>query len=63
MKDGFIKAAVFSPAVTIGNPDKNADAAIAAVRRAEAAGARVLVLPELFLTGYTCADIFFRSSC
>ena len=60
MKDGFIKAAVFSPAVTIGNPDKNADAAIAAVRRAEAAGARVLVLPELFLTGYTCADIFFQ---
>ncbi len=60
MKDGFIKAAAYSPAVALGDPEKNADAAIAAVRRADAAGARILVLPELFLTGYTCADIFFQ---
>ena len=31
------------------------------MHRADAAGAKLLVLPELFLTGYTCADLFFQT--
>lgn len=62
MKDGFVKVAAYSPRVTLGVPMQNAAAAADAMRRADAAGAKLLVLPELFLTGYTCADLFFQTA-
>ena len=61
MKDGFVKVAAYSPAVTLADPAKNAAAVLDAMRRADKAGAKLLVLPELFLTGYTCADLFFQT--
>ena len=32
------------------------------MRKAEQAGVRVLVLPELGLTGYTCGDLFYQDT-
>ena len=32
------------------------------MRKAEKAGAKVLVLPELSLTGYTCGDLFYQDA-
>ena len=61
MKDGFIKVAAYSPRVTLADPAKNAKAVIAAMRRAENSGVKLLVLPELFLSGYTCGDLFFQT--
>ena len=61
MKDGFVKVAAYSPRVALGAPMQNAKTAIDAMHRADAAGAKLLVLPELFLTGYTCADLFFQT--
>ena len=40
--------------------DKNADAVISAVKKAEEKGVNVLVFPELFLTGYTISDLFYQ---
>ncbi|MBQ5389979.1 MAG: NAD(+) synthase, partial [Clostridia bacterium] len=61
MKDGFIKVAAYSPRVAVADPTANAATAIDACRRAEQAGAKLLVLPELFLSGYTCGDLFFQT--
>ena len=62
MKDGFIKVAAYSPRVAVGDPAANAQTAIGAMQRAEREGAKLLVLPELFLSGYTCADLFFQTA-
>ena len=59
MKHGFIKVLAASPAVSLANPMENAKAAKEAMLNAEKNGAKLLVLPELFLSGYTCGDIFF----
>jgi NAD+ synthase (glutamine-hydrolysing) len=47
------------PPVRVADPEKNADATLEFVARAADRGAQVLVLPELGLSGYTCADLFF----
>lgn len=60
MKDGFVKVAAGSVAVTVGNPPKNAQEIIARIREADAAGVHLLVLPELCITGYTCGDLFYN---
>ena len=61
MKHGFIKVAAYSPRVTLAAPQANAAATVEAMRRAESAGAKLLVLPELFLSGYSCGDLFFQT--
>ncbi len=58
MMQGFVKVGVASPPVSVGDPRKNIDTAVAVVREAEASGAQVLVFPELFITGYTVGDLF-----
>ena len=58
MMQGYIKAGVATPPVSVGDPRKNVNAAVLAIREAGKAGAQVLVLPELFLTGYTAGDLF-----
>jgi len=62
MKNGFIKVAAYSPRVTLARPIENAKMAAEAVFRAESAGAKLLVLPELFLSGYSVCDLLRFSS-
>ena len=62
MKNGFIKVAAFSPRVALAKPMDNAASAVNAISRAEESGVKVLVLPELFLSGYTAADLLRFSS-
>ena len=56
--DGFLRIAAATPQIRVGDVKSNAEAILACVRRAADEGVRVLVLPELCLTGYTCADLF-----
>jgi NAD+ synthase (glutamine-hydrolysing) len=56
---GFLRVAAGCPRVFIADPDRNATETLAAVADARAQGVQTLVLPELGLTGYTCADLFF----
>ena len=56
--DGFLRIAAATPEMRVGDVKGNARAILSCVRRAADEGVRVLVLPELCLTGYTCADLF-----
>lgn len=58
MKDGFIKVAAASPAVKVANTKFNCANCISIAEKAGEAGVKVLVFPELSLTGYSCGDLF-----
>jgi NAD+ synthase (glutamine-hydrolysing) len=60
MHDGFVKVAAASIPMQVANPAFNAQAAASAIAEAAGQGARLIVLPELCLTGYTCADLFYQ---
>ena len=60
MKDGFIPVAVATPEVEVANCAKNAAATVQLVEEAAARGVKLLVLPELGLTAYTCGDLFLQ---
>ena len=57
MKDGFIKVAAASPVIRVCDCDYNADRVIDCIREAEKLGVKLLVFPELTLTGVTCYDL------
>lgn len=58
MKDGFIKVASATPRVRVCDVDYNADEIIKIINKAYGQRVKVLVFPELSITGYTCADLF-----
>lgn len=60
MKDGFIKAAAIVPAIKVADTEYNAAQIIAGLDEAVAQGARIIVFPELAITGYTCHDLFLQ---
>ncbi|MDR0951352.1 MAG: NAD(+) synthase [Oscillospiraceae bacterium] len=60
MKDGFIKVASGTPEVKVADVDFNREAVLRVIAQAEDAGVKILCLPELCLTGYTCGDLFFQ---
>lgn len=60
MKDGFIKAAAGTPQVRVADTVYNRDSILRLIDEAESAGVKLLVLPELCLTGYTCGDLFLQ---
>ena len=60
MKDGFLKAAAFSPALRVADCTYNAQQILADVQAAAARGVKLAVFPEFCLTGYTCGDLFLQ---
>ena len=60
MKDGFIKVAAAAPEMHLADCAFNAARIADCARQAAEAGVRLLVTPELSLTGYTCGDLFFQ---
>ena len=60
MQDGFVRVAVRSPRVKVADVDFNVSACRDAVIDAADAGAKVIVLSELSITGSTCEDLFFQ---
>ncbi len=61
MHHGIIKVAAATPAVRIGDCVSNAAACAALCSEAAAASVKVLVFPELCLTGATCGDLLSHS--
>ncbi|MBU6453753.1 MAG: NAD(+) synthase [Cyanobacteria bacterium REEB67] len=55
---GFVRVATAVPVMRVTDPAFNAAETIATIPQAQKAGAKVLVFPELGLTGYTAADLF-----
>ena len=62
MRDGFIAVACGAPKMRLADCDYNAEQTFIMMRQAEKAGVKMLVLPELGLTGYTCEDLFFQET-
>ncbi len=60
MLDGFIKVAAATPKIKVADTQYNAEAILGMIREAEENGAKIIVLPELCLTGYTCQDLFLQ---
>lgn len=58
MKNGFIKCAAITPAISVADVDFNAENIITALSTAEKEGVAVAVFPELSVTGSTCGDMF-----
>ena len=58
MKNGFLKVAAATPVVRLADAKANGEAHIALAQKAYGEGVRVLVFPELSLTGATCGDLF-----
>ena len=62
MNYGFIKAAACSPALSVADTDFNADEIINSANEASENGAKIIVFPELCITGYTCSDLFLQDT-
>ena len=62
MRDGFIKVAAGTPGIRVADCAYNAGQIIDLMREAAAQGVKVLALPELCVTGYTCGDLFLQST-
>ena len=57
MKYGFIKAAAASPVIKVADAEYNAQRVIECIADAKAKGVKILVFPELTLTGCSCFDL------
>lgn len=60
MKDGFIKVAAATPTIKLADCKFNAEQIIKIIKQMQGKKVKVLALPELCLTGYTCYDLFFQ---
>ncbi len=60
MKDGFVKVAAATPQIRVADTAYNAQQTIALMIEAAEKGVKVLVFPELGLTGSTCGDLFLQ---
>ena len=57
MIDGFVKVAAASPAIKVADAHYNAARVIECMEAADAVGVKLLVFPELTLTGCSCYDL------
>lgn len=62
MKHGFIKVAAATPKVTVADCMANLSEMKKIFESARESGVKILVYPELSLTGYTCADLFLSDT-
>ncbi|MCD8020093.1 MAG: NAD(+) synthase [Clostridiales bacterium] len=60
MKDGFLRVAAASVDVKVADPVFNKESIMKAVKKAYDREVKVLVLPELVLSAYTCGDLFWQ---
>ena len=58
MKDGFIKTAAVTPDIRVADCIYNAQQICEGIEKACTHGAKIIVFPELCITGYTCGDLF-----
>ena len=58
----FIRIACAVPEVRVADVMKNAEDICGQIQEADTVGCDLVVFPELALTGYTCADLFFQDA-
>ncbi|MDR0518865.1 MAG: NAD(+) synthase [Clostridiales Family XIII bacterium] len=62
MIEGFVRVAAASPEIRVADCACNAARIEEAARAAAGKGARIIVFPELSITGYTCGDLFLQDA-
>ena len=62
MKHGFIKVAAISPQLKVADVAYNASKICEKIDEAGKEKAKVVVFPELCITGYTCGDLFLQKT-
>ncbi len=60
MIDGFIKTAAVTPKIRVADTAYNGRMITEAAHEAAEKGARIIVFPELCITGYSCGDLFLQ---
>lgn len=60
MKQGFLKVAAATPKIKVADPEYNAGVILSQMQEAADSGAKIIVFPELCLSGYTCHDLFLQ---
>ena len=58
MKQGFVKVAAATPNVRVADVDHNLNEICRLIDETVSNGAKIVVFPELCVTGYTCGDLF-----
>lgn len=62
MYHGFLRAAAICPEIKVADPVYNSGVIVRKISEAEKRGVKLMVFPELCLTGYTCGDLFFQKT-
>lgn len=60
MKHGFIKTAAATPDIKVADCKYNAEKICGLIEESRKKGAKIVVFPELCITGYTCEDLFWQ---
>ncbi len=60
MRHGFLKVAAATPRIAVNNTAKNSKNITEQIKQAAQNGAKLVVFPELCLTGYSCGDLFLQ---
>ena len=62
MKHGFVKVAAVTPKIKVADTTYNGELIRKHMDEACEKGAKVVVFPELCITGYTCQDLFYQEA-
>ena len=60
MKHGFVKVAALTPKIKVADPAYNVEKIKEKIIEAHERGAKIMVFPELCISGYTCGDLFLQ---
>ena len=60
MKDGFIKVAAITPKLRVADVQYNIGEIRKWIKEAGKESAKIIVFPELCITGYSCQDLFLQ---
>ena len=57
---GYVRVGALTPELKVGNTTFNVEEIIKNLKEMDSKGVNIVVTPELSITGYTCADLFFQ---
>lgn len=62
MKDGFIRVAASTPEIRVADVEFNRRQICEKIKEGQKRGAKIMVFPELVMTGYTCGELFIQKA-
>ena len=60
MKDGYLTVAAITPDLKVADTTYNTERICEKIKECSALGVKVMVFPELCITGYSCGDLFLQ---